>query len=194
MYLSNPFGWLDNGNYKADRGNGLEDQPQRLVISWVWAPTFTHRDGAFFKYVVNNWQISSLTTINSARPYTSPTVYLNDLSSVPGMFGYSLNGSYFSTRAPWLPVNSVYQPAMYRADARISKALPFGERVKGFVFFEVFNLSNSWSPTAMTSQAYTETKGVITATPSAANVGTADVAAPDGTEARRMQAGLRITF
>jgi hypothetical protein len=194
MYLSNPYGWLDNGNYKADKGNGLEDQPQRLVISWIWAPTFTHRDGAFFKYVVNNWQLSSLTTINSSRPYASPTVYLPDYP-VTGMFSdFSLNGSGFSGRAPWLPVNSVYQPAMYRSDARISKALPLGERFKGYVFFEVFNVSNTWSPTAMTSQAYTESKGVITATPQAANVGTADVAAPDGTEARRMQVGLRITF
>jgi outer membrane receptor protein involved in Fe transport len=194
MYLSNANSWLNNGNYKADKGNGLEDQRQRLVISWVWSPTFTHRSGAFFKYVVNNWQLSSLTTINSARPYTSATVNISD-TPVTGMFSnFSLNGSGLSGRVPFWPVDSINQPAMYRSDARISKTLPFGERVKGFVFFEVFNVSNSWSPTAMTSQAFTESKGVLTQTPLAYGVGSADAAAPDGTEARRMQAGLRITF
>ena len=43
---------------------------QRFVLSWVWEPTFTHRGGAFFKYVVNNWQLSSLTTLQTGRPYS----------------------------------------------------------------------------------------------------------------------------
>ena len=64
--------------YRADYGNGLEDQPQRFVLSWVWTPTITHRDGAFYKYVVNNWQLSSITTINSSRPYGSPTINVSD--------------------------------------------------------------------------------------------------------------------
>ena len=198
LYLSNANAWLYNGNYKADKGNGLEDQRHRFVLSWVWEPTFTHRDGAFFKYVVNNWQLSSVTTINSARPYSSATISDKDSAStapVSGVFStYNLDGSGLSNRVPFWPVNNVYQPNMWRSDARISKMFPIKERYKVYAFFEVFNVSNSWSPTSMTTQAFTETKGVLTLTPTAYGQGSADVAAPDGTEARRMQVGLRLAF
>ncbi len=164
--MSNAFAWLFNGNYKLDKGNGLEDQPQRFVVAWIWQPTFTHRSGAFFKYFVNNWQLSSLTTINSSRPYASPTVSLRDTpvvagtlgAGVPGMFSnFSLNGSGLSGRVPFLPVDSVYQPALYKTDARVSKIIPLGpeERYKFLVSFEAFNITNSWSPTSMSTQAYT---------------------------------------
>jgi len=194
LYLSSASNWLLNGNYKADKGNGLEDQPQRLVFSWVWLPTFTHRSGAFAKYVVNNWELSSIMTINSSRPYASPTIKVND-TPVAGMFSnFTINGSGLSSRVPFLPVNSVWQPAMYRADARISKILPFGEQYRLYISFEMFNLSNSWSPTAMSSQEFTEAKGVLTQTPGAYGVGTSDGLFPDGTEARRLQLSARFTF
>jgi hypothetical protein len=196
IFLSNAFSWLVNGNYKLDRGNGLEDQRQRFVLAWVWQPTLTHRSGAFYKYFVNNWQLSSLTTINSSRPYSSPTISLRD-TPVPGMFStFSINGSGLSGRVPFWPVNSVYQPALYKSDARLSKIIPLGpeDRYKVYVNFEAFNISNSWSPTAMTTQAYTETKGVLTLTPTAYGFGSSDSASPDGTLARRMQFSLRFVF
>ena len=43
LFLSNANYWLNNGNYKADKGSGELDQRHRFVLSWVWAPTFTHR-------------------------------------------------------------------------------------------------------------------------------------------------------
>jgi outer membrane receptor protein involved in Fe transport len=194
MYLSSANNWLYNGNYKADKGNGLEDQRHRAVLSWVWEPTFTHRSGAFFKYVVNNWQLSSITTVGSARPYGSATISVKD-TPVAGMFSnFTIDGSGLSSRVPFWPVNNVYQPNLWRSDARLSKAFPFRERAKLFAFFEVFNISNSWSPTSMSTQAFTESKGVLTLTPLAYGQGTGDAAAPDGTEARRMQVGLRFMF
>jgi len=194
MFLSDAFSWLQNGNYKADRGNGLLDQRHRLVFSWVWAPTFTHRTDFISKYLVNNWQLSSITTINSARPATSPVVKLND-TPVPGMFSnFSLNGSGLSGRVPFWAVNSVYKPELYKSDARISKIVPIGEHYKLYLNFEAFNVSNSWSPTFMSNQAFTEAKGVLTLTPLAYNVGTSDAATPDGTLARRLQVSARFTF
>jgi outer membrane receptor protein involved in Fe transport len=196
IFLSSAFAWLYNGNYKLDKGNGLEDQRHRFVFAWIWAPTFTHRSGAFYKYLVNDWQLSSLTTIGSSRPYGSPTISLRD-TPVTGMFSsFSINGSGLSSRVPFLPVDSVYQPALYRTDARLSKILPFGEdgRYKLYLNFEAFNISNSWSPTSMATQAYTESKGVLTYTPTAYNFGTGDSFSPDGTEARRMQLSIRFQF
>jgi len=194
MFLSDAFSYLVNGNYKADRGNGLLDQRHRLVLSWVWAPTFTHRTDFVSKYLVNNWQLSSITTINSARPATSPIVKLND-TPVTGMFSnFSLNGSGLSGRVPFWAVNSIYKPEIYKSDARISKIIPIGERYKLYLNFEAFNVSNSWSPTFMSNQAFLEAKGVLTLTPSAYNVGTSDQATPDGTLARRLQVSARFSW
>ena len=112
-----------------------------------------------------------------------------------GMFSnYTINGSGLSSRAPFLPVNAILQPASYRDDARISKILRFTERYSLALNFEVFNVSNSWSPTAINNQQYTEAKGVLTLTPGAYGVGTGDQLFPDGTEARRMQLSARFTF
>lgn len=194
LFLTNAFSWLINGNYKADKGNGQEDQRHRFALSWIWAPTFTHSTSAFARYFVNNWQLSSITTIGSSRPYGSPTVRLTD-TPVAGMFSnFSLNGSGLGTRVPFWAVNSVYQPALYRADARLSKIIPFGERSKLYLSFEAFNISNSWSPTSMSTQAFTEAKGVLTLTPTAYNQGLGDAASPDGTEARRLQVSARFSF
>ena len=194
IYLSNANAWLYNGNYRADKGNGLEDQPQRLAVSWVWTPTFTHSTGAFAKYVANNWQLSSITTINSRRPYGSPTVRVTD-TPVAGMFSnFNLDGSGLSSRVPFWGVNSVYQPANYREDIRLTKLLPIGERYKLYLNLELFNVSNSWSPTSMTTQAFTEAKGVLTLTPTAYGVGSGDAAPPDGTMARSLQVSARFSF
>jgi outer membrane receptor protein involved in Fe transport len=205
IFLSNAFSWVYNGNYKNDRGDGQEDQRQRLSVSWIWTPTFTSRSGGIAKYLINNWQLSSLTTINSSRPYGNATIRLTDTPvvagtlgpGVPGMFSnFSLNGSGLGTRVPFWPVNNVYQPALYKTDARLSKVLPFGDgnRYKLFLNFEAFNVSNSWSPTSMSTQAYTEAKGVLTLTPTAYGQGVSDAAPPDGTLARRLQVSLRFQF
>ncbi len=186
--------WLVNGNYKLDYGDGLEDQPQRLVVSFVYTPKFTAKTDFFSKYFVNNWQLSSLTTLNSSRPYGSPYVNVED-TPVPGMYSnFALNGYNTQGRVPFWAPNSVWQPAMYRTDARLTKIIPIGERFRLYGMFEAFNLSNSWSPTTMSTQAFTEKGGVLTLTPGAYGVGTNESAAPDGTEARSMQWAVRFTF
>jgi hypothetical protein len=109
---------------------------------------------------------------------------------------FTINGFGGNSRVPFLPVNGLYTPPIYRADLRITKMIPLGDNParKLFLLAEAFNISNSWSPTGLTSQAYTEAKGVLTYTPTAFNVGTGDGGFPDGTQARRLQIGLRLTF
>jgi outer membrane receptor protein involved in Fe transport len=195
LWLSGPSYWLNNGNYKADKGNGTLDQRHRFALSWIWAPTFTHRTGAFYKYVVNNWQLSNITWMATGYPYGSTIVYMSD-TPVPGMFSnYSLNGSGLSSRVPWLPVNSYRYPSAYRADARLTKTLPIAERYHLDLNFEVFNLANNWFATGYSSnRAYSEAKGVITATPQLLYIPSGDALPPDGTQARRMQISARFTF
>jgi hypothetical protein len=154
----------------------------------------SHRTDAFSRYFLNGWQLSSLTTINSSRPYGTPYVNLED-TPVTGMFSNdALNGYPTSGRVPFWSPDSVWQPASYRTDARLSKMIPIGERMRLYGMFEAFNLSNSWSPTSLSTQGFTEKGGVLTLTPNAYGVGTADGGPPDGSQARSMQWAVRFTF
>ena len=188
-----------NGNNAFERGSGWLDQRHRLVYSWVWAPTITHSSNGFAKYILNNWQLSAITTLAAGRPYGSPTVRVSTAGPTGLLSTTTLDGfSGGNTRVPFLPVNTIMTPASYRADARLTKfiPIPIGDReTKLSLNFEMFNVSNSWSPTSMTTQLDLEsTKGVLTLTPSAFGQGSADGGFPDGTQARRMQISARYQF
>ena len=196
LFGSNANYWTVNGNYKANKSSGNLDQRQRLVLSWNWAPTITHRDGAFYRYVVNNWQLASITSIATGYPF-SVSMKVNDAASatvVPGMFSnYNLSGSGLSNVVPFEPYWGHYYPTRYNSDARLSKVIPIAEKKLLYLNFEVFNVSNSWVPSSISSyQAYTELKGIITPTPLGGPSG--DGGFPDGTQARRMQVSARFSF
>ncbi len=195
VFLSSASTWTYNGNYGFDKGSSAIDQRHRFTFSFVYAPTFIHQDGVFYKYVVNNWQFSSIASFQAGRPTGSETIRVTD-TPVAGMLSTgSINGYGGNTRVPFLPVNGLYTPASYRDDLRLTKILPLrGENLKLFLNFEAFNVSNSWSPTSLTTQGYTEAKGVLTLTPTAFNVGSADGGFPDGTQARRLQVSARFVF
>jgi len=193
LFFTSASNWTYNGDYKADKGNGALDQRHRLVLSFVWRPTITKRTDAFSRYVLNNWQISSITQMQSGRP-TNTFLRTTD-TPFTGMFSTStLDGSGLSSRVPFLPPNSLFTPAHYRADARLSKIIPITEKMQAAFNFEVFNVSNSVAYTGITNQVYQEAKGILTLTPAAYNVGSSDGGFPDGTQARRMQISLRLVF
>jgi hypothetical protein len=197
QFLSNNFYWYYNGNYNFDKGSGKLDQRHRFVLTWNWSPTFTHRDGAFYKYFVNNWMLSSITTMGTGRP-TTGTIRITGTPVPNGFSTFSINGSPLSSRVPFLPYDNLYTPAFYRSDARLTKTIPFNDRYKLYLMFDIFNLSNSWSPTSISNQMFTETTtngvGVLTPTPGAYNQPLADVGPPDGTLVRRLQVGARFVF
>ena len=187
-----------NGNNAFERGSGSLDQRHRFVYSFVWQPTVTHSNTPFARYVLNNWQLSAITTFAAGRPAGSPTIRVSTAGPTGLISTTYINGFIGSTRVPWLPVNSIYTPPSYRADARISKLIPIPVKDRTlslYLNFEAFNISNSWAATSMATQEYAETKaGVLTATPTAWGYGTADGGFPDGTQARRVQVSLRLTF
>jgi hypothetical protein len=199
IFFSSLSSYTYNGNYGFERGSGLLDQRQRLVYSFVWAPTVPHPANAFMKYLADGWQLSGIVTLASGRPTGSPTIRVVSAPTIPGVNILStstIDGfSGGNTRVPFLPVNSIYTPNSYRADLRITKAIPlYTDRVKLFLNFEAFNVSNSWSPTSVATQEYTATKGILQATPTAWGFGLADGGFPDGTQARRLQISARATF
>ena len=193
LYYSSPTLTTYNGNYEFDKGSSALDQRHRAVLSFVEEPVFTHRSGSFYKYVVNNWQLGTITTLAAGRP-TTPQIRTTD-TAVTGMaYTTSIDGFGGNFRVPFWPVNSLYTPPAYRADARISKIIPINERFRLYLNFEVFNISNTVVDTSITNQAYTESKRVLTLTPGAFGVGTASAGFPDGTNARRAQVGVRCVF
>ena len=187
--------WTYNGLYGFDKGSGSLDQRQRFAFEFVWAPNPMHSSTWVAKYLVNNWALSSITTLMSGGP-TTLTIHMND-TPVTGML-YSadaLDGFNGNFRVPFLPVNSLYTPWVQQENFRLTKNIPLvRENIRLSLMFEAFNIANNWSPTALATQAYTETKGVLTYTPTAFGFGTSDGGFPDGTQARRLQVAARLTF
>jgi outer membrane receptor protein involved in Fe transport len=158
-----------NGSNSFERGSGSLDQRHRFVYSFVWEPKVTSSNTPFARYVLNNWQLSAITTFAAGRPAGSPTIRVSTAGPTGLLSTTYIDGFVGSTRVPWLPVNSIYTPPPYRADARLSKLVPIpvkDRELKLYLNFEAFNISNSWAATSMATQEYAETKaGTLTATP-----------------------------
>ena len=154
-----------NGNYPLDKGSSTLDQRHRLSVNWLWKPTFTTSTSTFAKYFVNGWELSGITTIASAHP-VSPTM-AGASTSANGVFhgvtlaNSTLNGSGGWNRVPFLPVGSLDIDQTYNVDARLTRSLPFSERVKANLLFEAFNAFNTIHNTAVQTTAYTVSAGGI---------------------------------
>jgi hypothetical protein len=206
IFFSSLSPWTYNGQYTYDKGSGILDQRHRLSFAFVYTPTFMHSDSFFAKYFVNNWQLSSITTLMSGRPNGSLTIRTTDTPVANMLFNSTINGFGGNSRVPFLPVNSLYTPPVYREDLRLTKIIPLGERFKLTLNAEAFNVSNTWSPTSLFSQAYCEGSGCILPngskgvtgnlyyTPTAFGFGSGDGGFPDGTQARRLQVSARLIF
>jgi hypothetical protein len=191
------------GNWKFDKGSSTLDQRHRASINWVWEPRIQERDSAFIRYIVNGWQLSSVTTLASAHPVTAT---INSAStSANGVFqgvtlaNSTINGSGGWNRVPFLPVGTLDIDQTYNVDARLSKMFPIGERVRLNLGFEAFNVFNTIHNTAVQQSAYTVSSGgilkpILTNGISLLGTGTTSQGFPDGTNARRAQALLRVTF
>jgi hypothetical protein len=191
------------GNWAFDKGSSTLDQRHRASINWIWEPKFVKGDSLFSKYVVNGWQLSSLTTLASAHPVTAT---MNSAStSAGGVFpgvalaNSTLNGSGGWSRVPFLPVGTLDIDQIYTVDARITHIFPITERVKLNLAFEAFNAFNTIHNTSVQTSAYSVSSGgilkpVLTNGVSLLGTGTGSQGFPDGTNARRCQVALRVTF
>ncbi len=193
----------DNG---SDKGTLPTDQRQRAVFNWTWQPTVTHNDSPFARYLANGWRFSGIASLASGQPLT-PTVLLtgNQSSNFAMTYINSLNGSGGWSRVPFVQIGSYLTDAQKNVDARLTRTLPFTERVHGEVAIEAFNLFNSQRITGINTVAYTAvatlSSGLINGPYSGvlkpvAGVGTgnASSAYPDGTTARRFQLAFRLVF
>lgn len=199
---NNPPSTLFNGNYNGNRGDSSLDQRQRLVINWIWSPILTHRTDAVSRLLINDWQLSNITTIGTGQPLTESINVSSTLTAAQvAALGLPTNlastgtpnGFGGSNQVPFLGVNTLRLPNTYRTDARISKILPFTERFRATLNFEVFNLTNTPTITNEISRGYTVSGLNILPSPGL-RTPTGSGGFPDGTNARRAQASLRLEF
>ncbi len=193
-----------NGNYPLDKGSSTLDQRHRLSVNWLWRPKFTTSTSAFAKYFVNGWELSGITTLASAHPVSAT---MNGASTSPnGVFpgvtlsNSTLNGSGGWNRVPFLPIGILDIDQTYNVDARLTRSIPFSERVKANLSFEAFNAFNTIHNTFVQTSAYSVSAGGIlkpvldSQGVSHVGDGSQSQGFPDGTNARRMQVALRFTF
>ncbi len=198
---SGVIGWTQSnlaaGNYPLDKGSSALDQRHRAVINFLWTPRLTNSTSAAARYLVNGWELSAITTLASAQPTTATvsSVSTGNGAVFPGvqLLYSTMNGSGGWSRVPFWPVDSLDIDRTYRVDARLSRNLPFSERVKGTLMFEAFNAFNTQYNTAVNTQAYAPTGNVLKPV-AGLGVGNQSQGFPDGTNARRCQVALRIVF
>jgi hypothetical protein len=185
-----------NGDYGNEKGSSSLDQRHRLVVNSIWSPTFTQSDSWAARYLVNGWQISQITTIASPQ-FATPTLRVSGTPFTGAAFNTTVNGFGGTNRVPFLPYNYLEIDNIFRTDARLSRELPFTERVRMWLNFEAFNLFNNVYNTGVNTEMFnlSTVNGLTAIRPTAgAGTGNASQGFPDGTNARRAQVSLRVVF
>ncbi|MGD1094445.1 MAG: TonB-dependent receptor, partial [Bryobacteraceae bacterium] len=178
-------------SFRTDKGDSSFDQRNRVILNWTWQPRPSKSDSFAARYLINGWQLSGIATLASSLRET-PIVIVNSLG-VTTAYPTSVDGSGGWSRVPFEPVNSLLTGPQYTVDARLTRELPFTERIRGQLMFEAFNAFNSQFNTSVNTIAYQITSGVFHPVPGA-GVGNSAEGYPWGDNARHLQVALRIVF
>jgi hypothetical protein len=192
FFSSGPTSY-DNGNFTAEKGSASNDVRHRAGISFVWSPAFSKSTSTPARYLVNNWQLSAVVALQSSQPLNS-TTSISGNAFTGALVSGSLNGCGCGfSRVPFQPVSNLDLDPIRKLDARLSKKLPFAERVTGYLTFEAFNVFNSQYNTSRRTAEYS-LSGTTLSYIASYGTGSSTAASPDGTNARRAQVSMRITF
>jgi outer membrane receptor protein involved in Fe transport len=118
-----------------DRGNGNSDVRGRFVFSGVWNWNFVP-SGAnpILRFALNGWQLSTIATLQTGRPYSSTIGQVPDLNN---------DGNTRNDRTPGQGRNALRGPNFLNDDVRFSRFFPLGtERVRLQFIGEAFNITN----------------------------------------------------
>ncbi|WP_321473623.1 TonB-dependent receptor domain-containing protein [uncultured Paludibaculum sp.] len=188
-----PVGSYGN-DFRFDQGSSSFDQRHRAVIDWTWQPRVIKSESAAARFLLNGWELSSITTLASALPTTAIAVVQGQqFSGVVSAFPNSITGGGGWSRVPFLPVNSLRAGREYSVNARLSRPLPFTERISGRLTFEAFNVLNTQFDTNVSAIAYTVSNGIFVPV-STAGAGTASRGYVTGSNARNCQVSFRLNF
>jgi hypothetical protein len=183
------------GASASDRGNSPADQRQRGTVNWLWQPTVIKSNAPIARFLLNGWEVSGTATLASPQHRTPLLIAgTQQFSGVTMTYTNSLNASGGWNRAPFVGVGTLSTGAnQYTVNGRLTRTLPFTERVKGLLMFEAFNVLNNQYTTAINTIGYTATTGIVKP---AAGVGLPIAADgyPFGSSARRCQIAFRLEF
>jgi outer membrane receptor protein involved in Fe transport len=168
-FASNP------ADFDADRAPGDNDQRHRLVFSGYWDLAYWKGSGGLAKAVLDGWAFSWIASASSGQPYSE--VITNDVN----LDGNTRNDIVPGTRNIHVP------PGIYNVDARVSRRIPLGPKVRLELIGEAFNLLNSTNIVLERNGRYTFANGVLAPQ---ASFGT-DLSALD---ARIVQLAAKVTF
>ncbi len=189
-----------NDNIKGEKGSSSNDQRHRLVLNGIFNPVLTRGNSWLDRYVINGWQLSVISVFGSSFPLP-PTISVNTRNLPAGLISTStINGLGGSTRVPFEPISALKTAPIYRTDARLSRVIPIGERVRVQLIFEATNVFNHFvlqgsTPRITTQYTTVAYRGGFALAPNAQyGFPTQTQAPPDGTTARRAQAAVRISW
>jgi hypothetical protein len=191
-FFTDPPATIFNGNFDAEKGTSALDQRHRTVVTALLAPPAKKYENAVARVVLNNWQLSIITTLASAQ-YATPTVLVTGAQYTGQAFNTSLSGFGGSSQVPFLARQSIPIDAIQRVDTRLTKIFLVRDRYQMHMNFEAFNTFNRVSNTSVNTTAYNARSGVLTPV-AGVGTGTASGGFPDGTNARRAQVSLRFIF
>jgi len=183
-----------NGQYSFDKGKSNLDQTQRGVVKVVWSPILTKSKSPMARFVLNGWQFSAIATIATGLPETAlVNVQGQQFTGITMTYTSSLTGTGGWNRMPLDQINALSTGPMHPVNARLTRDLPFTDRIHGELMFEAFNAFNSQFNTSVNNVAYIAQTGVLKPVPGVGD-GNASWGPLDGTNARRMQVGFRVRF
>ncbi len=154
----------DNRNFGAERADSLFDQRHRFVFSAVIASPSSWASGGGFHRALSNFNIAPIFEVSSGRPFNilsnqdtnndqsnqtdRPTVLADGTLCVPGTTGCVglITGGAFTSGS--LARNMGLTHRYMSLDLRLSKLVPFGERVRLELIAEGFNLFNRFNEAA----------------------------------------------
>jgi hypothetical protein len=183
------------GDSADDRGNSAADQRHRGTVNWLWQPTVIKSDSPFARFLLNGWEVSGIATLASPQHRTPVLIAgAQQFSGITMTYTNSLNASGGWSRVPNEGVGTLTTGSnQYTVNGRLTRTLPFTERVKGMLMFEAFNVLNNQYTTAINTLAYTVTTGVLRPAPGVGAAIAAD-GYPYGSSARRCQIAFRLVF
>jgi hypothetical protein len=189
-----PSNYYD-GNYAGDRGNSAADQRHRGTVNWLWQPTVIKSNSPMARFLVNGWEVSGIATVASPQHRTPVEIAgAQQFSGVTMTYTNSIDASGGWNRVPFQAVGSLTTGSnQYTVNGRVTRTLPFTERVKGMLMFEAFNVLNNQFITGINTLAYTVATGVAKPAPGV-GVGIAADGYPYGSSARRCQIAFRLVF
>ena len=183
------------GDIAGNRGSSPADQRQRGTVNWLWQPTVIKSNSPIARFLLNGWEVSGTAVLASPQHRTPVLIAgAQQFSGITMIYTNSLNASGGWNRVPFQGVGTLNTGSnQYTVNGRLTRTLPFTERVKGLLMVEAFNALNNQFTTAINTLAYTVTTGVLRPAPGVGLPIAAD-GYPFGSSARRLQIAFRLEF